>query len=84
MDAENFTYPAKAIPWDPKDATDPKLQAIRDSRKYHFLLLVQYRRIVYIDRMYLALTHQSLPLSKLSSMLSFCPLLLLGRWLFVC
>ena len=36
MDAENFSYPPKAIPWDPKDATDPKLQAIRDDRKYGF------------------------------------------------
>jgi len=35
MDAENFTYPAKAIPWDPKDATDPKLKAIRDAREYN-------------------------------------------------
>ena len=33
MDAENFSYPVKAIPWDPKDATDPKLKAIRDDRE---------------------------------------------------
>ena len=33
MDAENYSYPAKAIPWDPKDATDPKLKAIRDARE---------------------------------------------------
>ena len=35
MDAVKYTYPAKAIPWDPKDATDPKLKAIRDFREYH-------------------------------------------------
>lgn len=23
MDAENFTYPVKSVPWDPKDAVDP-------------------------------------------------------------
>ena len=34
MDAEKYSYPAKAIPWDPKDATDPKLRGIRDYRKY--------------------------------------------------
>ena len=34
MDAETYKYPAKAIPWDPKDATDPKLKEIRDAREY--------------------------------------------------
>jgi hypothetical protein len=34
MDAETYSYPAKAIPWDPKDAADPKLMAIRDDREY--------------------------------------------------
>jgi hypothetical protein len=33
MDAENYSYPVKAIPWDPTDAADPKLMAIRDDRK---------------------------------------------------
>lgn len=33
MDAENYSYPVKAIPWDPTDATDPKLKALRDARK---------------------------------------------------
>ena len=33
MDAEKYSYPAKAIPWDPKDATDPKLKDIRDFRE---------------------------------------------------
>lgn len=36
MDAENYKYPQKAIPWDPNDATDPKLQAIRDARGYSY------------------------------------------------
>jgi hypothetical protein len=37
MDAETYSYPAKAIPWDPKDATDPKLKAIRDAREYTYI-----------------------------------------------
>lgn len=43
MDAENFHYPAKAIPWDPKDATDPKLQAIRDQRGYSYADIISVR-----------------------------------------
>ena len=34
MDAESFDYPVKAVPWDPKDAMDPKLKALRDDRGY--------------------------------------------------
>ena len=37
MDAETYKYPVKAIPWDPKDAADPKLMAIRDDRKFVIL-----------------------------------------------
>ena len=36
MDAENFEYPVKAIPWDPKDAVDPRLKEIRDDRGYSY------------------------------------------------
>jgi len=36
MDAENYTYPIKSIPWDPKDATDPRLKALRDERGYSY------------------------------------------------
>jgi len=43
MDAENYTYPAKAIPWDPKDATDPKLKAIRDGRGYSYADIISVR-----------------------------------------
>jgi 1,2-dihydroxy-3-keto-5-methylthiopentene dioxygenase len=32
MDAESYDYPVKAVPWNPADATDPKLQALRDDR----------------------------------------------------
>lgn len=32
LDANAFNYPVKAIPWDPNDAADPKLQALRDDR----------------------------------------------------
>ena len=40
MDAETYSYPAKAIPWDPKDAADPKLMAIRDDREYNIYLYI--------------------------------------------
>lgn len=36
MDAETYSYPVKAVPWDPKDAQDPKLKAIRDDRAYTY------------------------------------------------
>jgi 1,2-dihydroxy-3-keto-5-methylthiopentene dioxygenase len=36
MDAESFEYPVKAVPWDPKDAMDPKLVALRDARGYSY------------------------------------------------
>ncbi len=35
-DVDNYDYPIKAIPWDPKDAKDPKLQALRDARGYSY------------------------------------------------
>jgi 1,2-dihydroxy-3-keto-5-methylthiopentene dioxygenase len=34
MDAETYSYPVKAVPWDPKDAVDPKLSALRDDREW--------------------------------------------------
>ena len=36
MDAESFKYPVKEVPWDPKDAQDPKLKALRDERGYSY------------------------------------------------
>ena len=33
---DEFTYPIKAVPWDPTDALDPKLMAIRDGRGYSY------------------------------------------------
>ena len=36
MDAKAYDYPVKAVPWDPKDAMDPKLQALRDDRGYSY------------------------------------------------
>lgn len=36
LDADSYTYPTKAIPWDPKDATDPKLVKLRDDRGYSY------------------------------------------------
>ena len=32
LDAEAYEYPVKAVPWDPKDAMDPQLKALRDDR----------------------------------------------------
>ena len=36
MDADSFKYPVKEVPWDPKDAQDPKLKALRDDRGYSY------------------------------------------------
>lgn len=36
MDAESYTYPIRAVPWDPKDATDPRLKQLRDDRGYSY------------------------------------------------
>ena len=36
MDADAFEYPIKSVPWDPKDAMDPKLKALRDARGYSY------------------------------------------------
>lgn len=36
MDADSYEYPVKAIPWDPQDAQDPHLKALRDERGYSY------------------------------------------------
>jgi len=36
MDADSYKYPVKSIPWDPKDAPDPRLAALRDERGYSY------------------------------------------------
>lgn len=36
MDAEKYSYPIKAVPWDPKDSVDPRLSALRDDRGYSY------------------------------------------------
>mmetsp|Transcript_14736 Transcript_14736/g.16880 ORF Transcript_14736/g.16880 Transcript_14736/m.16880 type:complete len:226 (+) Transcript_14736:76-753(+) len=36
MDAETYKYPIKAIPWDPNEAADPRLMALRDDRGYSY------------------------------------------------
>lgn len=33
---EGWTYPVKSVPWDPKDALDPKLCEIREERGYSY------------------------------------------------
>ena len=35
-DVDKYEYPVKAVPYDPKDAQDPKLGALRDSRGYSY------------------------------------------------
>jgi 1,2-dihydroxy-3-keto-5-methylthiopentene dioxygenase len=44
MDAESFTYPIKSVPWNPKDAVDPKLSAIRDARGYSYADIITVHR----------------------------------------
>uniref|UniRef100_A0A7S1BVL9 Acireductone dioxygenase n=1 Tax=Corethron hystrix TaxID=216773 RepID=A0A7S1BVL9_9STRA len=36
MDADKWKYPVKAMPWDPQEATDPRLKALRDDRGYSY------------------------------------------------
>jgi len=36
MDAVNYKYPIKAVPWDPKEATDPRVAALRDNLGYSY------------------------------------------------
>ena len=36
MDANAYEYPVKAVPWDPKDAVDPRLKSLRDDRGYSY------------------------------------------------
>jgi ARD/ARD' family len=35
-DVDKYSYPVLAVPYDPKDAVDPKLMALRDSRGYSY------------------------------------------------
>lgn len=43
MDADAYEYPVKAIPWDPSDAVDPKLKALRDDRGYSYADIISIR-----------------------------------------
>lgn len=36
LDASAYEYPKISVPWDPKDAVDPKLNQIRDDRGYSY------------------------------------------------
>ncbi|KAL7533570.1 hypothetical protein ACHAWF_004620 [Thalassiosira exigua] len=36
FDAEAYDYPKISVPWDPKDATDPRLARLRDDRGYSY------------------------------------------------
>ena len=36
LDASAYDYPVMSVPWDPKDAVDPKLSQIRDDRGYSY------------------------------------------------
>jgi 1,2-dihydroxy-3-keto-5-methylthiopentene dioxygenase len=35
-DTDKYVYPTMAVPWDPKDAADPKLMTLRDERGYSY------------------------------------------------
>ena len=35
-DVDKYSYPVLAVPYDPRDAVDPKLMALRDSRGYSY------------------------------------------------
>jgi hypothetical protein len=43
MDADTYEYPVKAVPWDPKDAVDPRLSALRDDRGYSYADIISIR-----------------------------------------
>ena len=43
MDADAYDYPVKAVPWDPKDATDPRLSSLRDDRGYSYADIISIR-----------------------------------------
>lgn len=51
LDASAYTYPIKSVPWDPKDAVDPKLQALRDDRGKQLTSFV-FVALVASDRLY--------------------------------
>lgn len=35
-DTDKYEYPTISVPWDPKDAMDPKLKELRDARGYSY------------------------------------------------
>lgn len=38
-----YIYPVKAVPWNPADAVDPDLAAIRDARGYSYADIISVR-----------------------------------------
>ena len=48
MDAETYSYPVKAIPWDPQDASDPRLKALRDERGYSYADVWVLRFVIFV------------------------------------
>ena len=44
MDADKYSYPIKAIPWNPNDAIDPKLTSIRSKRGYSYADIITVHR----------------------------------------
>lgn len=44
MDADAYDYPLKAVPWDPKDAVDARLKAIRDDRGFSYADIISIHR----------------------------------------
>ena len=46
LDANAYKYPIKAVPWNPDDAVDPQLKALRDDRGAYFYFNIIKRCIV--------------------------------------
>jgi hypothetical protein len=70
MDAESYEYPVKAVPWDPKDATDPKLMAIRDARGYSYADVITVHPD-HLPEFETVRTFYSVPMAMLSCELNF-------------
>jgi 1,2-dihydroxy-3-keto-5-methylthiopentene dioxygenase len=44
MDADTYQYPVFSVPWDPKEAMDPKLKKLRDDRGYSYADIITVHR----------------------------------------
>jgi 1,2-dihydroxy-3-keto-5-methylthiopentene dioxygenase len=63
-DVDKYEYPIKAIPYDPKDAADPKLAALRDSRGYSVSDLQEQNASFHSGCIFSLVAHASFSSSK--------------------